>query len=183
MSKPIKDLITDQYRDLFEGVNGAVVVDIRGIESNTTNGLRTDLASKQIKVTVVKNTLAKRAFSGGVLEDLGPYLKGASTLVYPGGEDTSVVQAARELVEFAKNVPALEFKGAVMDGISFGPDEIKKLSEYPTKEEAQAKVVQILLSPAQNLVSALTAPGKNLAGILKTIQEKLEAGETIAKAS
>ena len=183
MSKPIKDLITDQYRDLFEGVNGAVVVDIRGIESNTTNSLRTDLASKQIKVTVVKNTLAKRAFSGGELEDLGPFLKGASTLVYPSGEDASVVQAARELVDFAKNVPQFEFKGAVMDGISFGPDEIKKLSEYPTKEEAQAKVVQILLTPAQNLVSAITAPGKNLAGILKTIQEKLEAGETIAKAS
>ena len=41
----------------------------------------------------------------------------------------------------------------------------------------------MLLSPARNLVGAVKAPAGNIAGILKTIQEKLEAGETIAKAS
>ena len=182
MSKPVKEMITAEYRDLFAGVTGAVVVDIRGIEANTTNTMRRELADKQLRVTVVKNSLARKAFESGDLEGLAPMLKGGSTLVYPTGEDASVVSAARELIEWAKKTPELEFKGALMAGISFGADEIKKLSEYPTKEEAQAKVVQILLTPAQNLVGAAVAPGRNLAGIVKTIQEKLEAGETIAKA-
>ena len=182
MSKPVKNLITDQYKSLFGDVTGAVVVDIRGVDANTNNEIRAGLAEKQIKVTVVKNSLAKRAFAGGDLELIGEYLDGGSTLVYPVGEDASVVSAARELIDWAKKVENLTFKGAVMEGMTFGADEIKKLSEYPTKDEAQAQVVQLLLSPAQNLVSAVLAPGKNLAGCIKTIQEKLENGETIAKA-
>lgn len=183
MSKPVKNLITDQYKTMFDGVSGAVVVDIRGIPANSTNEMRADLATKDIKVTVVKNSLAKRAFAGHDLEPIGEVLEGACTMVYPTSENASAVVVARELIDWAKKVENLDFRGAVLDGIVFGADDIKKLSEYPTKEEAQAEVVQILLTPAQNLVSAITAPGKNLAGILKTIQEKLEAGETLAKAS
>ncbi len=183
MSKPVKNLITDQYKTMFDGVSGAVIVDIRGIEANTTNEMRAGLADKSIKVTVVKNSLAKRAFAGHDLEPVTALLDGACTMVYPTSENASAVTVARELIDWAKKVKELQFRGAVLDGIVFGPDEIKKLSEYPTKEEAQAKVVQIILTPAQNLVGALVAPGRNLAGIVKTIQDKLEAGETIAKAS
>ena len=60
---------------------------------------------------------------------------------------------------------------------------MKRLSDFPTREEAQAKVVSVVLAPAQNLVGAATAPAKNIAGILKTIEEKLEKGEAIAKVS
>ncbi len=182
MSKPVKNLITQQYASMFDGVTGAVIVDIRGIDANTTNEIRAGLAEKQIKVTVVKNSLAKRAFAGHDLEPVNDLLDGACTMVYPTTEDASAVTVARELIDWAKKVKELQFRGAVLDGITFGPEDIKKLSEYPTKEEAQAKAVQVVLTPGQNLVGALLAPGRNIAGILKTIQDKLEAGETIAKA-
>ncbi len=182
MSKPVKNLIAQQYKSMFDGVSGAVIVDIRGITANTTNEMRSSLAEKQIKVTVVKNSLAKRAFAGHDLEPLGDLLDGACTMVYPVGEDASAVTVARELVDWAKKVKELQFRGAILDGTVFGADEVTKLSEFPTKEESKAKIVQVFLSPAQNLVSASLSPGKNIAGILKTIQEKLEAGETIAKA-
>ena len=183
MSKPVKNLIAESYKQRFAGVTGAVVVDIRGIEANDNNALRTDLAEKQIRVTVVKNSLAKRAFEGTEMEPISPILDGPSTLVYPVDEDVSVVSVARELLAHAKEIENLEFRGAVLDGIVFGPDEIKKLSEYPTKEEAQAQVVQLFLSPAQKLVAATQGPGRKIASILKTIQDKLEAGEEIKKAS
>ena len=181
MSKPVKNLIASAYKEEFGDLNGAVLIDIRGVESNDTNALRAELATKSIKVRVIKNSLAKTVFKDGDLEGLNDFLEGPAAMAYPVGEEASVVGVARELIDWAKKLENFEFKGAVMDGMVFGPDEIKKLSEYPTKEEAQAEVVQILLTPAQNLVGALLAPGKNLAGILKTIQEKLEAGETIAK--
>lgn len=181
MSKPVKNLIASAYAQEFADVSGAVLIDIRGVAANGNNALRTELAGKSIKVRVIKNSLAKNVFKDGELAGLNTFLEGPAALAYPVGEEMSVVGVARELIEWAKKLVNLEFKGAVMDGIVFGPDEIQKLSEYPTKEEAQAKVVQIVLTPGQNLVGAITAPGKNLAGIIKTIQEKLEAGETIAK--
>jgi large subunit ribosomal protein L10 len=87
-------------------------------------------------------------------------------------------------VKWAKKVENLELKGAVLDGVLFeGEAGVKRLSDFPTREEAQAKVVTMVLSPAKNLAGAVTSPAKNIAGILKTIEEKLEKGETIAKVS
>lgn len=183
MSKPVKNLIVDSYKKRFDGLNGGVLVDVRGISSNDTNDLRAGLAQKQIKITIVKNSLAKKAFEGGELAPLGDLLDGPSAMVYPVSEDASVVSVARELIEAAKKLKQLEFRGALMEGIVFGPSEIEALSKYPTKEEAQAQVVQILLSPAQNLVGSIVSPGKKIASILKAVQEKLENGEEIKKAS
>ncbi len=183
MSKPVKNLIVDSYKKRFEGLTGGVLIDVRGIKSNDTNKLRADLAGKDIKVTIVKNSLAKKAFEDGELAQLGELLDGPNAMAYPVSEEASVVTVARELIDAAKELKELEFRGALMEGIVFGPDEIEALSKYPTKEEAQAQVVQILLSPAQNLVGSIVSPGKKIASILKTVQEKLEAGEEIKKAS
>jgi large subunit ribosomal protein L10 len=183
MSKPIKNLIVEAYKSRFDGIAGGVLVDVRGVNSNDTNALRSDLAKKQIKITIVKNSLVKKAFQGGDLAPLNDMIDGPSAVVYPVSEDASVVSVARELIDAAKRLKDLEFKGALMEGMVFGPGEIDALSKYPTKDEAKAQVVQILLSPAQNLVGAATSPGKKIASILKTIQEKLESGEEIKKAS
>ncbi len=181
MSKPVKNLIAAQYEKEFGAIPGAVVIDIRGIESNDTNALRTGLAAKSIKIRVIKNSLAKNVFKNHELAALNDYLEGPSAMVYPTGDETSVVGVARELIDWAKKLQNMQFKGAVMDGIAFGPTEITKLSEYPTKEEAQATVVQIILTPGQKLAGSILGPGRKLASIVKAIEEKLEKGETISK--
>lgn len=179
MSKPVKQMIIDLYRQTFEGVEEAVLVDIRGISANDNNEFRGDLVSKNgIRVTVVKNSLAKKAFEGGPLEPLADMLEGPSAVVH-GGE--SVVNVARELIDWAKKVEAIEFKGAVMEGVVFGADQIKALSEYPTKDEAQAQIIQVVLAPAGQVIGAAVSAGNDLAGVLKALEEKLEKGEAITK--
>ena len=121
MSKPVKNLIVESYKKRFEGVNGAVLVDIRGIESNSNNSMRAGLAEKQIRVTVVNNRLARRAFEGTELVPLGEMLDGPVALAYPVAEDVSIVNVARELIDVAKTVN-MEFRGALMEGIVFGPN-------------------------------------------------------------
>jgi len=181
MSKPVKNLIVESYRKRFDGLSGAVLIDIRGIESNANNELRGGLAQKQIKVTVVKKSLATKAFEGTDLTQLSELFDGPIALAYTTSEETSVVSIARELVEAAKTVN-FAFKGALMDGLVFAPDQVKALSKYPTREEAQAKVVQIFLSPAQNLVGSILGPGRKIASLVKAVEEKLESGEEIKKA-
>jgi len=181
MSKPIKEMIIGDYQKRFVDIDGALVIEIRGIEANENNALRLGLLEKNVRVTVVKNTLARKAFAGTNLEAVTPALDGPSALAY-GGE--SVVDVARALVDWAKKVKKLTLKGAVLDGQFFeGEAGVKRLSEFPTKDEAQAKVVQLVLTPASNLLKAATSPGSNVLGIIKEIQERLEKGETIAKAS
>jgi large subunit ribosomal protein L10 len=178
MSKPIKQMIVREYQKRFEGVEGGVLVEIRGMDAGTNNRMRTELVGKKIRVSVVKNTLAGKAFQGTALESLSKFLSGPSALMY-GGE--SVVALAREIVAWAKDKDSLKFKAAILDGITFeGKAGVEALSKYPTREEAQAKVITLVLSPARNVVGAAKGPAGRIGGIIKEIQRKLEAGETIA---
>ena len=71
---------------------------------------------------------------------------------------------------------------AILDGELFeGADGVKRLSALPTKDEAQATIVQLVLSPAGNVVKAMTSPGGNVLGIIKEIRSRLEDGNTIEK--
>lgn len=179
MSKLVKKYMMRDYSSIFEGVESGVLVSIRGVEANKNNEIRQGLAKKDIHITVIRNNLARQAFKDSGLSALAPILEGPSALAY--GAD-SVVEVAREIVEIAKGEELLELKGAVLDGELFeGESGVERLSKFPTRDEAQAKVVTMFLAPAQNVVGAATAPAKNIAGVLKTIQEKLEAGESIAK--
>lgn len=179
MSKQIKELIIADYKRRFDDISDALIVDIRGIDANENNDLRVDLLGKDIHITVLKNSLAKTAFKGSNLEALTTTLSGPSALVF--GSD-SVVDVARNLVDWAKKVKQLELKAAVLDGELFeGAAGVKRLSDFPTREEAQGIVIQLVLSPAGNIIKATTTPGNNLLGIIKEIRTRLEEGNTIEK--
>jgi large subunit ribosomal protein L10 len=168
MSKPVKDMIASEYSRRFEGVTGAVVVEIRGLDAKATTSMRGTLRSKGIKVTILKNALARRTFKGGPLAALEKALKGPSAML-TGTE--SAVLVAREIVKLAEAEKKVVLKGALFDGEYYDGDAgVKKLGSFPTKEEAQAKVVTLVLSPARNIM-----------GCVKTIQEKLEKGESVSK--
>jgi large subunit ribosomal protein L10 len=98
-------------------------------------------------------------------------LQGPCALAY-GGE--SVVNVARALVEKVKGMENVEFKGAIMEGQVFQANEVDKLSKFPTKDEAQAQVIQVILGAAGSLIGTITGAGGALGGVLKTIEEKLE---------
>jgi large subunit ribosomal protein L10 len=181
MSKPVKDMMVAEYRRRFGELEAAVVIEIRGLDAEGTTSLRGDLREKAIRVSIVKNTLARKAFAGTPLEALDPSLEGPSALVYGGA---SVVDVARELVAKAKKVKQLELKAACLDGVLYeGAEGVTRLSTMPTREEAQTELVTLALSPGRNLLGAAKGPGGRLLGIVKEIQERLERGETISKAS
>lgn len=178
MSKTVKGMIIRNYQDAFAGANDAAVISIRGLKGTDTTRLRSKLRQKQIKITVVQNSLARKAFEGTGLEALNERLTGANALAI----GPSVVEVAREIVKVLEEFPALELKGAILEGQYFdGAEGVKELSKYPTREEGIGKIVSLVIGPAQNLVSQLKGPGATLAGILKSIEEKLEKNETIAK--
>jgi large subunit ribosomal protein L10 len=179
MSKPVKEMIVAEYKRRFDGVSSGLLIDIRGIEANKNNELRVDLLNKDIHITVLKNSLAKTAFQDTDLEGLTEYIEGPTAFAFGGN---SVVEVARNLVDWAKKIKKLELKAAVLDGQFFeGTDGVKRLSNFPTKEESQGIVVQLLLSPAGNVVKAATSPGGNIVGIVKEMSSMLEDGKTIEK--
>lgn len=179
MSKAIKDMIIRDYSSRIHGFQDGALISIRGVSAQETTKLRTNLRKKQIKITVVRNSLARKAFQGTGFQGLEPLLVGSSALAYGGA---SVVEIARELVNALKEMPKIELKGAILDGQLFTGDKgVKELSKFPTKEEALGQTVSLLLGPAKKLAAQIKGPGSSIAGVIKAIETKLEKGETIAK--
>ena len=136
MSKVVKKLLMRDYTDRLDGVEDALLISVRGVPALDNNRFRNELAKKDIKVTVIRNNLAKNSLKDGPLENLIPLLQGPSALAY-GAE--SVVDVAREVMAWAKKLEQLELKGAVIDGELFsGKAGVERLSKLPTREEALA---------------------------------------------
>ena len=84
----------------------------------------------------------------------------------------SVVEVARALVDSLKEFPALELRGALLDGTLFeGKAGVEQLAKFPTKSEAIAQVVTLVVSPAKKLVAQVKGPGSNVAGIIKAVAQ------------
>jgi large subunit ribosomal protein L10 len=179
MSKSVKGMIIREYQERLEGANDAMLISIRGVKAIDTNKIRRGLAGKQIKVAVIRNALARKAFEGTGLAPLAELLEGANAVAYGGN---SVVEVAREIVALLKDYPGIELKGAVLDGTLYTGDKgVKELSKFPTKDEAIAKVVTLIVSPGRNLMAQVKGPGSTVAGLIKSIESKLEKGETITR--
>jgi large subunit ribosomal protein L10 len=180
MSKPVKELIMNQYSARLGDAKEGVLVSIRGVKAIDNNKIRMGLAKKQIKISVMRNSLARKAFEGSALAGFNEMLQGANALAFGGN---SVVEVARELVDLLKKYPAIEFKGAILDGMLFkGKAGVEELSKFPTREEAIAQNITLILSPAKKLAGQILGPGRTVGGLVKAIETKLEKGEAIAKA-
>ncbi len=180
MSKPMKKIMIRDYKERIGDIDDAMLISLRGVGANDNNEFRSELVKQDIHVTVIRNKLFMQAFGDSKLAELSPLLTGSNALAY-GAE--SVVEVAREVVRLVEKFPEIELRGAVLDGMLFEGDAgVKELSKYPTRDEAIAQDVTLILSPARNLMGAIKGPGGALAGIVKAIEEKLESGETIAKA-
>jgi ribosomal protein L10 len=172
MSKPVKKLIRDELIKRFDGVTQLAVVGFTGVDANTTNTIRARLAGKDIRVSVVKNALAKQAFRELGIDIVGQLLDGPCAVAY--GAD-SVVTVVRELLDISKETPNLVVKAAFMEGDLFTQDKIAALSKYPTRPEAIGQALSCVLSAGANLAACIMGPAGQIAGILKSIEDKAPA--------
>jgi large subunit ribosomal protein L10 len=182
MSKYVKNLIMRDVAEKFKGVEGLAVINPRGINATKNNQIRRKLRDKKLRMTVVKNSLARKALSTdeSKLKGFDQLLDGPSALVY--GE-ASIATIARLLLDEKKADDKIELRGVYFDGEIYpGQKGVEQVSKMPTREEAIRTVLAAILSPGKKLVGALVAPGRNLAGILKAIEEKAKTNEPAATA-
>jgi len=169
MSKPVKELVRKELISRLGGTDSLAIVGFSGVDAVSNNAIRSRLADKRIRLTVVKNALARQAFKEMGLDGAETLLEGPCAVAY-GGE--SVVNVVRELLDIRKNTPAMTVKGALMEGTVFPADQIDALSKYPTRGEAISRLVSCILSPAGKIAACLKSPAGRIASILKTIEEK-----------
>ena len=125
--------------------------------------LRKTLRSSGAKYRVVKNTLAERAAKGTKVEEVLKNLSGVTSIAYTQGDPVALAKA---LAKYAKDNPEFTFKAGVVEGRMISIKEINALATMPSKEEIYSKLLFLLNAPAQRLVTAVNAVGRNLAVVV-----------------
>lgn len=168
MSKAIKDMITQTLSARYQGVQDACVVDLTGLDVGRTQQLRRDLSAKAMRLHVVKNALARRAFAGGPLEPLGKELSGPCALV-TGGDN--IIDVAKTLVHWAKELGHIGLKEAILEG---DPNlvTVEALAQMKSKDELVGEIGMLVASPGRALAGCLQGAGGKIAGCLKTLAER-----------
>jgi len=173
MTREEKNEAIQELTQLLEGSNTVYIADIAGLNAVETSNLRRSAFNKQIKVSVVKNTLLKKAMenSSKDFEELYPILVGNTSIMIAEAGNAP----ARLIKDFRKkNQEKPILKGAfIEESIYVGDDQLESLTQIKSKEELIGDVITLLQSPAKNVISALQGGGgQKIAGLVKALEER-----------
>ncbi|OAV44447.1 50S ribosomal protein L10 [Lewinella sp. 4G2] len=174
MTKTDKGAAIQQLKEAFENNEFFYIADASTLPADKTTELRGAFHAKGIKMQVVKNTLAIKALEQ--LPEENNYssvfeaLTGPTAILF-----TETANApAKVIKEFrGKDGERPILKAAyIASSVYMGDDKLDELSKLKSREELVADVLTLLQSPMQNLLSGLKSGGSQIAGLLKTLEER-----------
>jgi large subunit ribosomal protein L10 len=112
---------------------------------------------------VVKNNLAEIASEGTASEQVLKGLRGMTSMAYTNSDPVALAKA---LTAYAKANPTFTFKAGMVEGRAIDISGITELATMPPKEQVFAKLLFLINAPAQRLVTAMIAVGRNLAVVV-----------------
>ena len=158
----------------FKDSSGAVLTEYRGLTVAQLAELRRSLAD-HATFTVVKNTLTKRAVTeAGLADQLSSLLAGPSAVAFVDGD---VVEAAKNLRDFARANPLLVIKGGVLDGKAITPAEILQLAALEPREVLLAKLAGAMKASLAGAAATFNALPVQMAQLAEALRVKREAAE------
>jgi large subunit ribosomal protein L10 len=171
MTREEKNQIIDSLVGDLTKYGNFYITDISALTVEKTNQLRRACFNKNIKLSVAKNTLIRKALDKmeGDYSEIHTALKGTSAIMYC---ETGNVPA-KVIKEFRKTSDKPLLKGAWIDSAVFlGDNQLEALASLKSKNELIADIIALLQSPAKNVISGLQGGGQKLSGILKTLEAR-----------
>jgi large subunit ribosomal protein L10 len=167
-----KEALVEGIKEKMDKAQSVVFLDYRGLTVEEVTGLRDQMRAAGVEYKVLKNTMMTRAASELGIEGAEEMFKGPTAVAF-GFDDP--VAPAKILVDFVKKTKKTEIKGGMLESKVIGLDQIKYLSELPSKEVLIAKLLGTLNAPVTNFVGVLAGVPRALVCTLAAIQEQKQA--------
>ncbi len=163
MNKENKKNYIENMKKEFASNESVMIAQYQGLNVTELDDLRKQLREKGILFKVTKNRITKIAIKDSPVKDLEKYFTGPTAAAL----SSDPITTAKILTKFAKTHNKLKIVAGFMDGKVLDEKEVAIIATLPSLEEARAKIVGILATPAQKLVSILLAPGSKIANLAR----------------
>jgi len=153
LNRSEKEAVVTDVTSLAAKAQTLVIAEYRGITVADMTKLRNDARSKGVSLSVLKNTLARRAVAGSSFDVLIDQMTGP--LIYGFSEDA--VAAAKVVADFAKTNDKLVIRGGAFGGKTLDVNGVKQLANIPSKEVLLAQLLGLMQSPISRTARVLAA--------------------------
>jgi large subunit ribosomal protein L10 len=178
MHKSDKERVVAELAERLRTSETLIVADYRGLTNAEIDGLRSKLLEHGARFAVDKNTHTRRAAETAGADALLALLEGPSAIAFveSGGDPVAVAKA---LADAATSTKVLAIRGGVLEGKSLTAAEVESLAKLPPADVIRAQLVGAIVSPLTTVVALLTAPLRDLVGLIDARIEQLkERGDT-----
>ena len=173
MRKEQKHEVVEKLKKRISEHENFYIADSSNLTVAEVSDLRRLCFNKGVTLQVAKNTLVKKALeeSEGDFAELYEVLVGPTSLMF--AEQASV--PAKVIKEFRKKSEKPILKAAKIETDYFiGDENLESLASLKSKEELLGEIINLLQSPAKNVIAALQSGKNKLGGIVKTLSERSE---------
>jgi len=153
LNRSEKQAVIDEVNGLAAKAQTLVIAEYRGITVAAMTKLRSEARSKGVSLSVLKNTLARRAVAGSAFEVVADQMTGP--LIYGFSEDA--VAAAKVVADFAKTNDKLVIRGGAFGGKALDVNGVKQLANIPSKEVLLSQLLGLMQSPVSRTARVLAA--------------------------
>jgi large subunit ribosomal protein L10 len=178
-----KSQVVAEVVERLERTETIMTTDFRGLTVAQLAELRGKLRDAEAEMTVVKNTLSRRAADQTGRSALLPYLQGPTGLVWVNGDPA---QAAKALSDFAKvHKEVFTIRGGVLGSDDLPTESIVRLASLPSREQMLAQLAGALASPISGLAGRLNGLIEKMARTLAAVRDSgsLAPGEAPVEAT
>ena len=153
LNRSEKEAVISEVTSLAAKAQTLVIAEYRGITVADMTKLRNQARSNGVSLSVLKNTLARRAVTGSSFEVVADQMTGP--LIY--GFSVDAIAAAKVVAEFAKTNDKLVIRAGVYGGKALDANGVKQLASIPSKEVLLAQLCGLLMSPMSRTAVVLGA--------------------------
>ena len=161
MNREQKSSYVSSLKESFNNNEAMMIYHYQGLNVNQLDDLRNQMREAGALLKVTKNRITKIALKDTQHEEAISLFSGQTGVAL----SKDPITLAKTLVNFQKKNDMLKIVGGVMDSKVLAPEDVAKIATLPTLDEARAKIVAILQTPAQQLISILLAPGAKIANL------------------
>ena len=148
----------------------AMVVSFTKLSVNKDQEFRKSLREAGASYQVVKNTLARIAVKGTQFEETTEHLKGVTAIAWTENDPVVLTKAISKFMK--DNADIYTFKTGVVDGRLVDLTQLTTIANLPSKEELMSRLLWVLNSSAQRIVTVINAVPRDLAVVIKQIGDK-----------